>query len=84
MMIEFCNSSKCVIMVLLMILHRAQWVMAAASICEYSFRENKKLFSYTLASPLPHFPHGVLSEDGYSSLSLSELVLDLGIVCIVL
>ncbi|TXG50049.1 hypothetical protein EZV62_025924 [Acer yangbiense] len=62
-MIGGCNSSKCLLIILLTILHRAHWV---AAVCEYSFIENGKLYSYSLASPLREFPHGILSEDGFS------------------
>ncbi|KAH7548292.1 hypothetical protein JRO89_XS14G0096900 [Xanthoceras sorbifolium] len=67
-MIGGCNYSKCLLIILSTILHRAHWV---AAVCEYSFVEDDKLYSYSLAFPLREFPHGVLSEDGYSPLSLS-------------
>ncbi|RRT71709.1 hypothetical protein B296_00035260 [Ensete ventricosum] len=34
--------------------------------CELSVRHSDVLYNYSLASPTDKFPHGVLSEDGYS------------------
>ncbi|GJR65558.1 ceroid-lipofuscinosis neuronal protein 5-like protein [Tanacetum coccineum] len=34
------------------------------AICELSYMQQNKLYSYSLASSTPSFPHGVLSEDG--------------------
>ncbi|KAK2636479.1 hypothetical protein Ddye_031271 [Dipteronia dyeriana] len=71
-MIGGCNSSKCLLIILLTILHQAHWV---AAVCEYSFIENGKLYSYSLASPLREFPHGILSEDGFYKVAVNETVL---------
>ncbi|KAK3229702.1 hypothetical protein Dsin_001583 [Dipteronia sinensis] len=71
-MIGGCNSSKCLLIIFLTILHRAH---RAAAVCEYSFIENGKLYSYSLASPLREFPHGILSEDGFYKVAVNETVL---------
>ncbi|KAK0592399.1 hypothetical protein LWI29_018461 [Acer saccharum] len=71
-MIGGCNSSKCLLIILLTILHRVHGV---AAVCEYSFIENGKLYSYSLASPLREFPHGILSEDGFYKVAVNETVL---------
>jgi hypothetical protein len=41
-------------------------VVSVSTVCELSVIENNKLYNYSLATPTPEFPHGVLSEDGYS------------------
>lgn len=33
--------------------------------CEFSFTKRNKVFNFNLASSIPKFPHGALSEDGY-------------------
>ncbi|KAL5734440.1 hypothetical protein ACOSP7_032301 [Xanthoceras sorbifolium] len=71
-MIGGCNYSKCLLIILSTILHRAHWV---AAVCEYSFVEDDKLYSYSLAFPLREFPHGVLSEDGFYKVAVNETVL---------
>lgn len=56
-------------------------VVSVSTVCELGVIDNNKLYNYSLATPTPEFPHGVLSEDGYS-LFLSGLFfffLDLGI-----
>jgi len=41
--------------------------------CRFSFLDGDHLYNYTLSSPIRNFPHGILSEDGYTlSLSLSS------------
>ena len=56
--------------------HRVMSLNSVSPVCELSVIEKDKLYSYSLATPIPNFPHGVLSEDGYSStLSLSLLFL---------
>ena len=54
--------------------HRVMSLNSVSPVCELSVIENDKLYSYSLATPIPNFPHGVLSEDGYSS-TLSLLFL---------
>lgn len=34
--------------------------------CEHSFEQDNKVYNYSLAKPIRNFPHGILSEDGYS------------------
>lgn len=63
--------------VFIAILHRVGSLDSIPAICELSFFDNQKLYNFSLASPLPKFPHGVLSEDGYLSFRFS-LFLDLG------
>ncbi|XVF24185.1 hypothetical protein REPUB_Repub13aG0105700 [Reevesia pubescens] len=43
--------------------------------CEHSFVDRNKLYNFSLASPLPRFPHGVLSEDGFYKVMVNETVL---------
>lgn len=45
------------------ILHRVNSVSAN---CRLSVVDDNKLYDYSLDSPMPLFPHGVRSEDGYS------------------
>lgn len=57
------------VLVILAILERVNSVSAN---CHFSVVDDNKLYDYSLGSPIPLFPHGVQSEDGYSlSLSLS-------------
>lgn len=58
------------VLVILAILDRVNSVSAN---CHFSVIDDNKLYDYSLGSPIPLFPHGIQSEDGYSlSLSLSE------------
>ncbi|OMO50048.1 Autophagy-related protein 27 [Corchorus capsularis] len=50
-------------------------VNSAIGLCEHSFIDRNKLYNFTLASPLPKFPHGVLSEDGFYKVVENETVL---------
>ncbi|OMO75924.1 hypothetical protein COLO4_25792 [Corchorus olitorius] len=50
-------------------------VNSAIGLCEHSFVDRNKLYNFTLASPLPKFPHGVLSEDGFYKVVENETVL---------
>lgn len=45
---------------------------SASALCELSYRANNKLYNYSLASPLPRYPHGVLSEDGFYKVAANE------------
>jgi len=51
------------------ILHRVSLNSVSAT-CEFSVVNRNMLYNYSLALPIPKFPHGVLSEDG---LALSAL-----------
>lgn len=53
----------------LMILHRVS-LYAASDVCRLSVLDRGSLYTFSLASPTSKFPHGVLSEDGYSLLPL--------------
>ncbi|KAF6146944.1 hypothetical protein GIB67_036663 [Kingdonia uniflora] len=33
-------------------------------VCELSVKQDNKVYKYSLSSPIPNYPHGVLSEDG--------------------
>ena len=56
-------------------------VVSVSTVCELSVIDNNKLYNYSLATPTPEFPHGVLSEDGYSlSLWFFLFSFDLGIL----
>ncbi|XP_007008865.2 PREDICTED: uncharacterized protein LOC18585797 [Theobroma cacao] len=50
-------------------------VNSVTGLCELSFVERNKLYNFSLASPLPRFPHGVLSEDGFYKVVMNESVL---------
>ncbi|GAV88984.1 LOW QUALITY PROTEIN: hypothetical protein CFOL_v3_32405, partial [Cephalotus follicularis] len=54
------------------ILHR---VNSASAVCEFSFTDRNKLYNFSLASPLPNFPHGILSEDGFYKVAVNDTVL---------
>jgi len=59
-------------------------VVSVSTVCELGVIDNNKLYNYSLATPTPEFPHGILSEEGYvRALSLSLwfvlFFLDLGI-----
>lgn len=43
--------------------------------CEFSLNDHNNVYKYTLASPTPTFPHGVLSEDGFYKVEVNETVL---------
>ncbi|KAL1290201.1 hypothetical protein HN51_058612 [Arachis hypogaea] len=43
--------------------------------CDYTFNDGNKLYNYTLSSPIRHFPHGILSEDGFYKVSVNESTL---------
>ncbi|XP_021654463.2 uncharacterized protein LOC110645563 [Hevea brasiliensis] len=57
------------------ILHRIGYLNAVSAVCQLSFVDGHKLFNFSLASPLPKYPHGVLSEDGFYKLSVNESML---------
>lgn len=48
---------------------------APAAACELSFPDRDRLYNYSLASPIPKFPHGVLSEDGFYKVAANDTVL---------
>lgn len=56
------------------ILHRVMSFNSVSANCHLSVISDSKLYNYSLESPMPLYPHGVQSEDGYS-LSLSLLFL---------
>lgn len=67
-------SRTCLILTLLFFTLLASSLNSASptSACQFTFLDGKKLYNYTLSSPIPNFPHGILSEDGCTlSLSLS-------------
>ncbi|KAF4350472.1 hypothetical protein F8388_011843 [Cannabis sativa] len=45
------------------------------SICEFSVSDRNKLYNFSLASPLPKYPHGVLSEDGFYKVAVNGTVI---------
>ncbi|KAK1415458.1 hypothetical protein QVD17_31240 [Tagetes erecta] len=49
-------------------------ISSASSICEFSFTQQNKLYTYSLASSSDTFPHGVVSEDGYYKVSSNGTV----------
>ncbi|KAB5544404.1 hypothetical protein DKX38_012516 [Salix brachista] len=62
--ISFFNSLRYYFLIIA-ILHRAGSLNPVSAVCERSFVVGNKVYSFSLVSPLPNFPHGVLSEDGY-------------------
>ncbi|KAL7229221.1 hypothetical protein ACSBR2_007843 [Camellia fascicularis] len=48
---------------------------SVSAICELSIVDHNKLYNYSLASPSPKFPHGVLSEDGFYKVAVNQTVL---------
>ncbi|PON83281.1 Autophagy-related protein [Trema orientale] len=50
-------------------------VNSASAICEFSVSDRNKLYNFSLASPQPKYPHGVLSEDGFYKVAVNETVL---------
>nr|XP_023905974.1 uncharacterized protein LOC112017750 [Quercus suber]POF19094.1 hypothetical protein CFP56_49946 [Quercus suber] len=54
--------------------HRVLSLNSVSPVCELSVIENDKLYSYSLATPIPNFPHGVLSEDGFYKVATNETV----------
>ncbi|KAB1217665.1 hypothetical protein CJ030_MR3G012238 [Morella rubra] len=57
-----------------MILYRVVSVNSVSPVCELSFIHRNKLYNYSLATPIPKFPHGVLSEDGFYKVAVNETV----------
>ncbi|XP_027335872.1 uncharacterized protein LOC113849860 [Abrus precatorius] len=47
----------------------------ATSTCRFSFLDSNKLYNYTLSSPIPNFPHGILSEDGFYKVAVNGTTL---------
>ncbi|KAL4290046.1 hypothetical protein GQ457_14G026340 [Hibiscus cannabinus] len=66
------NESRRLLLLLIFLLLRVHSVFG---ICEHSFLDSDKLYNFTLASPLPGFPHGVLSEDGFYTVAVNHTVL---------
>ncbi|KAI6676151.1 hypothetical protein NL676_036947 [Syzygium grande] len=48
---------------------------SASAACDLSFADRDRLYNYSLASPIPKFPHGVLSEDGFYKVAADDTVL---------
>lgn len=58
------NESRRLLLLLIFLLRVQLRVNSVIGICEHSFNDGSKLYNFSLASPLPKFPHGILSEDG--------------------
>ncbi|KAL1217863.1 hypothetical protein V5N11_009634 [Cardamine amara subsp. amara] len=43
--------------------------------CEFSFSRRNKVFNFNLASSIPKFPHGALSEDGFYRVEANSTLL---------
>ncbi|CAK9160626.1 unnamed protein product [Ilex paraguariensis] len=56
------------------ILHRVS-LNSVSAVCELSISDHNKLYNYSLASSIPKFPHGILSEDGFYKVAVNETVL---------
>ncbi|KAK4778360.1 hypothetical protein SAY87_018547 [Trapa incisa] len=71
-----CGSNQRLFLILLSItLLRSVLLRSATAVCDLSVFDSKKLYSYSLASPIPKFPHGVLSEDGFYRVEVNKSVL---------
>ncbi|MQM17716.1 hypothetical protein Taro_050690 [Colocasia esculenta] len=55
---------------LLLLLLCLQRLFLVAGACDLSVLQGSTLYNYSLASPTAAFPHGALSEDGYSFILL--------------
>ncbi|BFG22908.1 hypothetical protein CerSpe_091820 [Prunus speciosa] len=60
------------VLVIVAILDRVNSVSAN---CHFSVIDDNKLYDYSLGSPIPLFPHGVQSEDGFYKVAANETVL---------
>ncbi|XP_016649919.1 PREDICTED: uncharacterized protein LOC103332832 isoform X3 [Prunus mume] len=60
------------VLVILAILDRVNSVSAN---CHFSVIDDNKLYDYSLGSPIPLFPHGIQSEDGFYKVAANETVL---------
>ncbi|XP_039057337.1 uncharacterized protein LOC120200606 isoform X2 [Hibiscus syriacus] len=69
------NESPRLLLLVIFLLAIQLRVNPVVGICEHSFIDRHKLYNFTLASPLPSFPHGVLSEDGFYKVTVNETVL---------
>ncbi|KDP44701.1 hypothetical protein JCGZ_01201 [Jatropha curcas] len=69
------NSLKCFLFTAIAILHLVGSLNSVTAVCDLSFVDGNKLYNFSLASPLPNFPHGVLSEDGFYKVAANESVL---------
>ncbi|XP_059627937.1 uncharacterized protein LOC132270753 [Cornus florida] len=58
----------------LTILHRVGLNSVSAT-CEFSLTDGNTFYNYSLASPIPKFPHGVLSEDGFYKVAVNQTLL---------
>lgn len=72
--ISFFNSLRYYFLIIA-ILHRVGSLDPVPAVCELSFVVRDKVYSFNLVSPLPNFPHGVLSEDGFYKAAVNETVL---------
>ncbi|KAE8695470.1 Leucine-rich repeat and IQ domain-containing protein 3, putative isoform 2 [Hibiscus syriacus] len=69
------NESRRLLLFVIFLLAIQLRVNPVVGICEHSFIDRNKLYNFSLASPLPSFPHGVLSEDGFYQVAVNETVL---------
>ncbi|XVF84069.1 hypothetical protein PTKIN_Ptkin16aG0545100 [Pterospermum kingtungense] len=70
------NESRRLLLLLVVLLLTIELrVNSVTGLCEHSFIDRNKLYNFSLASPLPRFPHGVLSEDGFYKVMVNETVL---------
>ncbi|KAG4181601.1 hypothetical protein ERO13_A10G238200v2 [Gossypium hirsutum] len=69
------NESRRLLLLLIFLLTVQLRVISVIGICEHSFNDGNKLYNFSLASPLPKFPHGILSEDGFYKVAGNETVL---------
>ncbi|CAN0909825.1 hypothetical protein LINGRAHAP2_LOCUS25980 [Linum grandiflorum] len=68
------DASKCPLIWLPFLL-LASLHSASAALCELSHADGRQIFNFGLTSPLPGFPHGILSEDGFYNVANNESVL---------
>ncbi|GMH04182.1 hypothetical protein Nepgr_006021 [Nepenthes gracilis] len=75
MMVSVANSKVKLPLFLLAILLQVGFNSVYAAVCEYSVVDRRKLYHYSLASPVRNFAHGVLSEDGFYKVSANDTIL---------
>ncbi|XP_022748303.1 uncharacterized protein LOC111297955 isoform X2 [Durio zibethinus] len=69
------NESRRLLVLIILLLTIQLRVNSVIGLCELSFIDSNKLYNFSLASPLPRFPHGVLSEDGFYKVMVNKTVL---------
>ncbi|XWS65799.1 hypothetical protein CRYUN_Cryun05aG0144500 [Craigia yunnanensis] len=69
------NESRRLLLRVILLLTVQLRVNSVIGLCEHSFFDGNKLYNFSLASPLPRFPHGVLNEDGFYKVMVNGTLL---------